>query len=405
MHTNAALACDSETERLQALYSLKLLDSPASEAFDAVTRLVAHSLCFPIVLVSLLDADRQWFKSRVGLEASETPRHIAFCWHAVAQRQPLIVSDALRDARFAENPLVTGVPQIRAYIGIPLFTRGQHAIGTLCGIDRVCREFDAKDIAVMSDYARVLEEFIHGRELAAKTADVLQYALERERSSKRAEAELLLVRDSLTEQVAAQTEKLETINVALLESNAKLAADNATDFLTGLPNRRVFSRRADEAAAAHGRYGTRCGLVLLDLDDFKQVNDFHGHDSGDEVLRALGRILLGEVRDATDVAARLGGEEFAVLCFGDLDELGLCEFAERIRARINQERVVTPKGELRFTASFGLALTRAGDTEWKSLYGRADAALYEAKAAGKDRVAFGESYCSGSSARVRALRA
>jgi diguanylate cyclase (GGDEF)-like protein/PAS domain S-box-containing protein len=512
------LSCDSETERLDALRSLNLLDTEPSEAFDAVTRLISHGLRFPIVLVSLLDAERQWFKSRVGLHFRETPRHIAFCAHAVAHRRPLIVPDARRDSRFAANPLVVGVPRIRAYLGIPLYTRDKHAIGALCGIDTVSREFDAAEIAAMTDYARVIEEFIHGRELAAKTEDVLQYAMERERlfretfeqaavgiahislrgamlrinqrlcdmlgyqhaelldltfldishpddiagsvrefkrsiagetdsvcleqrlrrkdqqyswvylsialkrtaagqpdyaivviedisARKRAEAELLLARDSLTNQVATQTQKLESINEALLEANAKLAADNATDFLTGLPNRRVFTRRIEEAAAAYARYGTPYGLVLLDLDDFKQVNDFHGHDSGDEVLRAFGRILLGEVRNRIDVAARLGGEEFAILCFGNLDAQALRECAERIRARVNREVVNTPHGDVRFTASFGLALSRTDDTEWKSVYGRADAALYEAKANGKDRVAFGESYSSGSSARLRALRA
>jgi diguanylate cyclase (GGDEF)-like protein/PAS domain S-box-containing protein len=222
---------------------------------------------------------------------------------------------------------------------------------------------------------------------------------------KQAQAALLLARDTLQEEVALQTRKLQESNAALLESNARLAADNVTDYLTGLPNRRIFCSRSEMAAQALRATGIPYGLILMDLDDFKHINDEFGHDTGDDVLRAVGRILMGAMHESTHLAARLGGEEFAVLCHGMIDEHGLRALAERIRHELNRTVLDTVKGSVRFTGSFGLALSQADDTDWKALYGRADAALYEAKAAGKDRVEIGRSYIKGSTMRLRVLRA
>ncbi len=222
---------------------------------------------------------------------------------------------------------------------------------------------------------------------------------------KQAQAALLLARDSLQEQVALQTRKLQEANAALLESNARLSAETVTDYLTGLANRRIFSTRSEAAAQAFRASGISYGLILMDLDDFKRINDDFGHDIGDEVLRAMGSILPAALRESTDLAARLGGEEFAVLCQGAWDEAALHGLAERIREQINKAVIETPRGTLRFTSSFGLALSQSGDADWKTIYGRADEALYEAKTAGKNRVAFGNTYTKGSTLRLKALRA
>ncbi|MBI4207695.1 MAG: GGDEF and EAL domain-containing protein [Betaproteobacteria bacterium] len=130
-----------ENERLAELAAIDVLDTAAEEAFDSLTRLAAYICGTPISLVTLVDAKRQWFKARIGLNATETPRDISFCGHAIADPDRLfIVTDASKDERFRDNPLVTGDPNIRFYAGMPLKTGGGSAVGTLCVIDRVPRE-------------------------------------------------------------------------------------------------------------------------------------------------------------------------------------------------------------------------------------------------------------------------
>ena len=244
-----------------------------------------------------------------------------------------------------------------------------------------------------------------------------------------ARAELASARDGLQDQVTLLTRRLKESNeardaqikeaqdasearraaeaglqAALQAAQAELTKHALTDDLTELANRRSFSRRIAEAAAALQKSKKSYGLILLDLDDLKRINDEHGHDVGDEVLKLMGKILIEELRSSSDMAARLGGQEFGVLCFGDINEQSLHDVAERIRGAIGKECFAAPKGLVRFTGSFGLALAMADDADWKNVYTRADAALREAKGAGKDRISFGRSQKS-ATARLRALSA
>lgn len=147
-----------EAQRTATLRNLHILDTPAEERFDRITRIAQRVLGVPIALVSLVDSNRQWFKSCQGLAASETPRGISFCGHAILDDAPLIIGDALSDPRFADNPLVTGEPRIRFYAGHPLKHSNGSRLGTLCVIDRRPREMSAADLAALADLAAWAEE-------------------------------------------------------------------------------------------------------------------------------------------------------------------------------------------------------------------------------------------------------
>ena len=154
-----------EEDRLNLLHALNILDTPSEEAFDRMTRLVALILDVPIALVSLVDTDRQWFKSRIGIDENETPREVAFCAHAIAQTTPLIVTDTKQDSRFMSNALVTGNPNIRFYAGVPLRSIGGLAIGTLCAIDSKPRQLSPDEISILVDLAALVSKEMQMREV------------------------------------------------------------------------------------------------------------------------------------------------------------------------------------------------------------------------------------------------
>lgn len=144
----------NEADRLEALYEYEILDTDPEEIFDDLTKLASYILGVPITLISLVDKDRQWFKSRYGLEASETPRDLSFCAYVVADGKPLIVPNAIEDDRFSDNPLVLGAPHIRFYAGAPLTTPNGEVLGTLCAIDRKPIEPDPEKIKMLEALAR-----------------------------------------------------------------------------------------------------------------------------------------------------------------------------------------------------------------------------------------------------------
>lgn len=161
----------NELQRLTALVRLGLLDSTPDAALDAVTRCLARGAEAPVALISLVDAERQWFLCRVGLEARETPRNISFCGHAICGTEPLVVPNALLDERFADNPLVTGPSRVRAYLGMPLITRDGYALGSLCAIDTEPREWRAPHLATARDLAEAVMALIDLRSFKTELGD------------------------------------------------------------------------------------------------------------------------------------------------------------------------------------------------------------------------------------------
>ncbi|MEY4549215.1 MAG: hypothetical protein RL685_5410 [Pseudomonadota bacterium] len=168
--------------RLRALADYRVLDTPAEESFDNITKLAAKIFGTPISLVSLVDEHRQWFKSRHGIDASETSRDVSFCDHAVRSDQTLIVPDTHLDPRFAKNALVLGAPHIRFYCGVPLRTPEGHSLGSLCVIDRQPRSLDAGQIALLESLGRQVELELEIRRRLELLEEKLGKALSRAKS-------------------------------------------------------------------------------------------------------------------------------------------------------------------------------------------------------------------------------
>lgn len=242
----------NEKSRLETLRALKILDSDPEERFDRLTRLAKRLFGASIALISLVDADRQWFKSSFGLEVKETTRELSFCGHAILGDEIFEVSDATLDHRFADNPLVTDSPNIRFYAGCPLTVANGSKLGTLCILDQEPRSFDEDDKTLLRDLARMVEIELSALQLAT------------------------------------------------------------TDDLTLLSNRRGFESLAQHGLIVCNRLGLPASMLFFDLNKFKQINDQFGHAEGDRALTVFSSILLDVFRDS-DVIGRLGGDEFVVL--------------------------------------------------------------------------------------------
>jgi diguanylate cyclase (GGDEF)-like protein len=346
-----------DTERIKALADYAILDTLPEQAYDDITLLAGQLCSTPISLVSLVDSERQWFKSKVGLETVEMPRYIAFCAHAILNpEQLLIVTDARLDPRFAENPMVTSAPSIRFYVGAPLVTAAGHALGTLCVMDRVPRELTQQQLEALRALARQVVAHLELRRTIAQ--------LERQHE---------LMRQARRE--------LEQYQRQLRDLNTQLHEQSFTDGLTGIFNRRAFALHLAKAVLDAASRHEPLSLVMLDVDHFKAFNDDFGHFAGDQVLRLVAATVQASVRK-NDVLARYGGEEFVVILPGVGAELAY-EMAERLCAAVRK----TDWQERHVTVSAGIAALDDERSSGETLVAAADKALYEAKIGGRDRVA------------------
>ena len=316
---------DVEEQRLRKLHQYGLLDTTKEDAFDRITRLVTAVLNVPIAAVTLVDRDRQWFKSEQGLNIDETPRSQSFCAYAMLDSKPMVVRDATLDPRFSSNALVTGRPDIRFYVGVPLLAADGTPLGALCGIDTKPRDIEQRELDILGDLANLTMEQLELRLLAT------------------------------------------------------------LDGLTGAMRRSSFLSSGTRDLSLARRQGASLTCLMIDADRFKQINDQWGHATGDTVLRRMANAIRSELR-ASDTLGRMGGEEFCAFLPGtDLE--GAMKVAERVRSAIAALRVETSLGLVQVTASIGAAELGPQDAKPEDLIQRADQALYDAKDLGRNRVA------------------
>jgi diguanylate cyclase (GGDEF)-like protein/PAS domain S-box-containing protein len=471
---------EADAADLRAIWTQDLLDSQPEIECDELVQLAAAICGTPMGLVTLLDERHQWYRISDHLKMRETPREAAFSAHAIRQTGLFLVKDALMDARFGSNPLVTGDPAIRFFAGVGLFTSDGDPIGTLCVVDMSPRILTAEQAHALEVLGRqmsvLLEALVQRKALEEVRAEkekasanlraseelfrafmnaspflsyikdaagrllfynrafaqrfgVSEYAwlgrtdeqlwsrkltksvrthdlevmaggrmVETEENIRNSDGTVSSLRSfkfpcndsagnvllagvavDVSEEVAHQIE-LERYHRELEEANDQLRKLAVTDELTGLRNRRSFEERLVMEFSMARRRKRELSVLLIDVDNFKTINDRFGHAAGDEVLRRLGTILRTTVR-LPDLPARYGGEEFVVLLpeSGEESAMGL---ARRVMQRVAAEEWENEP----LTISVGMAAMNESLESGYQLVELADEALYAAKRAGKNRV-------------------
>jgi diguanylate cyclase (GGDEF)-like protein/PAS domain S-box-containing protein len=460
---------DAEALRLAVLRSYDILDTPPEQGFDDLVGLAATICSTAMSAVSMVDADRQWFKAQVGLNVPETPRSMSFCQHAMRGDDLMIVPDATMDPRFADNPLVVGAPGIRFYAGAPLVSPEGQPLGALCVIDAFPRDLSDKEAATLRLLARQVSSLLALRRLVGSlTASETRFRTVFH-SAPIGAVLLSLAPDQLATMLEVNTEFASMLGYTpaelvgrcyfdLLDNDGAEAARAGFDSvaaggggrvdyrvqchfrrtlgdpilaqvagawigpeagvpprlivhveditvvraaqdelsylathdpLTGLANRtQVLKRLAEANARKDGLRRGYLAVLFIDLDRFKTVNDSLGHRAGDELLITIARRIEGVIRSG-DLAARVGGDEFVIVCenLGETARLARRRVEALARRIEGAVRLAVPvEGTEAFvSASVGIALSAGGEPP-EDLMRDADTAMYSAKQRGANRV-------------------
>lgn len=332
---------NTEHARLTEIASYNILDTLPEQEYDDIAMLSAQICHTPMSTVAILDDTRKWHKAKIGMTKDSVPRDFAICSYTICRKEMLVVEDTHKHDVFKDIGMVTNPPHVRFYAGVPLINSNGFALGTLCVVDSKPNS--------LNDYQKNALEA-----LARQTVALLEL-----RKS-------LLISEALQERVSLQNSQLQSLS--------------QTDELTKLYNRRVLDRELTHELKRSKRYGGEFSLLMLDIDNFKQLNDSQGHGVGDIALRAIAKLLQQESRD-TDFCIRFGGDEFMVLMSNTNAEQAL-DIAHRIRIRVDGEAHALSN----LTLSIGIAHVDNFDLNECDIVKLADQGLYRAKRAGRNQV-------------------
>lgn len=317
--------------------------TPIEERFERLTRLARKALNVSVAAVTLINAEKQWFKSISGWNKTELPREQSLCLLTLQKGKLTVIEDTLEDRRTSDQPLVTASPKFRFYAAQPLHDQEGALMGTFCLFDVKPRSFSASDRQCLIDLSALAQ-----REFLA---------------------------DRLRETHTALTNKL---GVARREA--------MMDHLTRLWNRRGASVLLKAAFDQADRDGSDLAIALLDFDNFKRINDTYGHQVGDEVLRRVAGRLVACIRSC-DATCRIGGDEFLVI-MSNTDPDTAAKIADRVRRSVTETPVPTRHGGIPLSISVGFTVRKPNEaTTVDQLIERADQGLMRSKSGGRNRIA------------------
>ncbi|MBS7809488.1 sensor domain-containing diguanylate cyclase [Roseococcus pinisoli] len=317
-----------DKKRLAALRAYDPAGMERDHGLDSLCNLVRLTLGVPMAAVTLVDDNTTHHVGMAGLELGGLPNGVTFCSRTIEQDTPMLVEDATKDARFADNPFVTANPGVRFYVGAPLVAPDGSALGAICAVDTAAHACSESEQAKLVSLASTAVEIL---EMRRRVREVRALAL--------------------------------------------------SDGLTGIANRAAIELEIEKAIAVVERHGLPFGVLFFDVDHFKSVNDLRGHEAGDDLLRLIGETLAATTR-REEVCGRLGGDEFVVLLMGS-DPTNGRGAAERIKAALDE--AVAREG---FAVSFsmGLAFFPTAPADAEAALKAADRLLYAAKRQGKNRI-------------------
>lgn len=349
---------ENEQRRLELLRNLGILGTPAEERFDRITRFANLLLGTPISLISLIDSDRQWFKSAQGLGVKETSRDDAFCAHAIIEQKTFFVEDATKDERFKNNPLVTGDPHIRMYAGHPIELENGLRIGTLCVIDKKPRAMAASELEILEHLAAWVKAEITNLEL---TKTLRYYEAERETREKKTESH----------------EKLYEFfnNLSLID--ADLVLPNA------LYLQLYLSQEINRLKYSEGKVA----VMALAVDAFADLEKTKGAAAAIAALKAVAKCLADYPKWPRGMTFRYGRDRFAiVLPEKSRDEA--IEIAEFLRMEIHKLQIRREKDLL--TLSYGVCSIPAASSVTEKLVAKSIEALETAQKQGTDKIRYAD---------------